>query len=364
MRSDNLVKLLAAIAGVITFAATQPAIAQSDDLAELDAQLPGTLVNDPTRIDWNIYGETSAEVVRDDAIPGGKAARRFTTRKPGPIYAVGAKVPLSKDIARGDTVTVGFYARKLSDDGAVQVRFQRDVEPYQGFGQTEVPLSREWTWHEVTAKADVSLAPGVGIVVFQFGQMPQSIEIGQTIVVKGASAIAPEATEAAPSPGAAVAALPSPLQGAGTLLNAPDKRDWIISADGGQAEQRQDSDIWLGRATRVVIDDPLDEGSALIARVPIEGAIRTGDQLLFAIAARDVNEGGDGAYLGATLIDKQTGELLAEPRYVKFAGKWQLGRIAFESPRGIAEGSAELALIFPDPGDRIDVGPVYVLRQD
>ena len=364
MRSNNFKKVLSAGAALIAVFAAPSASAQADDLVQLDAQLPGTLVNDPTRIDWVVYGDTAAEVVRDESIPGGKAARQFTTRGSGPIYNIGAKVPLLRNVARGDTITIGFYARKLSDDGAVQIRFQRDVEPYQGFGQTMVDLNRQWTWHEVTAQADVSLSPEVGIVVFQFGQMPQSIEIGQTIVVTGANAIAAPEAESGQATRTATSPLPPPLQGAGTLLNAPEKREWSFSADGGQTEERQEEAIWLGRATRVAVDESLEEGSALIARLPIEGSISANDRLLFAIAARDLNEAGDGAYVGATLIDKQTGSPLAEPRYVKFAGKWQLGRIEFESPRDIDAGTAELALIFPDPGDRIDVGPVYVLRQN
>ncbi|MXP09518.1 hypothetical protein [Pseudoblastomonas halimionae] len=365
MRSNNLKKVLfAGGAALIAVFAAPSASAQADDLVQLDAQLPGTLVNDPTRIDWVVYGDTSADVVRDETIPGGKAAQQFTIRSNGPIYNIGAKVPLLREVARGDTITIGFYARKLSSDGAVQLRFQRDVEPYQGFGQTMVALNRQWTWHEVTAQADVSLSPEVGIVVFQFGQMPQSIEIGQVIVVTGANAIAAPEAESGQATRTATSSLPPPLQGSGTLLNAPENREWSFSADGGQTEERRENDIWLGRATRFLIDESLAEGSAHISRVPIEGAINAGDRLLFAIAARDLNEAGDGAYVGATLIDKQTGSPLAEPRYVKFAGKWQLGRIQFESPRDIDAGTAELALIFPDSGDRIDVGPVYVLRQN
>ena len=102
----------------------QAVLAQSSKqaLEQLDAQLPGDLVNDPSRLDWESYGaDLERQSMVDASIPGGGAAIRFEIRRADEfIYAAGTNVPLIKSVGRGDDVTIGFYARTIeaqTDDG-------------------------------------------------------------------------------------------------------------------------------------------------------------------------------------------------------------------------------------------------------
>ena len=67
------------------------------ELQALDDALPGSLINDPTRLDWQIFGtgQTSKPVKGED-IPGGKAALQITVPKAGAtLFEVGANAPIT-----------------------------------------------------------------------------------------------------------------------------------------------------------------------------------------------------------------------------------------------------------------------------
>ncbi len=54
------------------------------ELAAFDEQVPGDLINDPTRIDWASYGDNYETSGRQSAdIPGGGAARVFDIQAKG-----------------------------------------------------------------------------------------------------------------------------------------------------------------------------------------------------------------------------------------------------------------------------------------
>lgn len=166
-------------------------------LAQLAAQLPGTLINDPTSLDWARQGDgMKAKTIVDANIPGGGAATDYDVLAPGPDpWSQQVYVPLTGDIAKGDVVTVGFWARAVatpadSISGTVGVRVQENVQPWPGFGDNKVEIGTEWKWHEVSATATVDVPKKAGVVVFQLGAAKQQIEIGQAIVIKGAASIA------------------------------------------------------------------------------------------------------------------------------------------------------------------------------
>src|SRR6185437_7968023 len=75
-------------------------------LANLQKQLPGTLIDDPTSLEWATQGQGfKSHGVVDPAIPGGGAAVHFEIPKEDPKpYAIQAFVPLTSKIAKGDTV--------------------------------------------------------------------------------------------------------------------------------------------------------------------------------------------------------------------------------------------------------------------
>lgn len=164
-------------------------------LRSIDGQLAGALMNDPSRLDWDTYGDQfKSRGYADASIPGGQAALAFTVKQARENFSVGASVPLLGDIKQGDTMTVGFFARAITADtvdgkGRIGVRFQQNSAPYPGFGDTTISPDAEWGWYEVTAKANRDISKQLAIVTLQFGEAKQTVEVGQTIVVKGVPSI-------------------------------------------------------------------------------------------------------------------------------------------------------------------------------
>ena len=351
-----------------------PAAAQdSEMLNALDAQLPGDLVNDPSRIDWQSYGaDLNASAVVDESIPGGGAARRFEIKRAAEfIYTAGTNIPLVEAVNRGETVTIGFYARAVEADtddgkGVVRVRFQRNAEPYPGFGEQTLSIGTEWEWYEVSAEAEQKLRTKDGIVAIQFGRTRQIIEIGQAIVVSGAAKIA----EAAPVQVAAARVqtaeleMPDALEGAGTLINDPGQGTWKFGGSAGTYANRDEPEIWMMKATRFEIAQPGTELTDLSTTIPINQAIRQGDELMIAIAARTISSNNaDGKAVAASRIQGTA------PPFESFAANrftvgenWQLVRIKTKAPRDYDAGGAELELYFGGTQQAVDLGPVYVFK--
>lgn len=364
---------IAITALVATAAATPlPVIAQAlpEAVKALEAQLPGTLVNDPSRIDWESYGpEFYAESIKDPSIPGGGAARRFHVNKANEfIYTAGANIPLIRNVKRGDTITLGFWARAVSaatDDGkgVLRVRFQQDAPPYPGFGEQTLAIGPEWQWYEVTTRAEQGLARKDGIVAIQFGRTRQVLEIGQAIVITGAASIAGAASPAAtPQPASTPAVeLPKPLANAGLLFNDPTRRDWRISANGGTVEHRDEAGIWLGKATRLGTGNAND--ASVKATLELPGPAVNGQELLVAFAARTVaSTNPDGrAVVDVTLDSAATGMPLSGTR-IALGPNWQLVRYVARPDADAQEGQLNVSLQVSGPGQSVDIGPVYMIR--
>jgi len=363
-------------AGALALSSAAPAQDLSPELQALDAKLPGTLINDPSRLDWATQGiGFKSRSVTDPAIPGGGAAVQFEIRKADPKpYTIQAFVPLLSKIARGDAVTIGFYARALSAEtadgkGVVNVRFQQNSDPWPGFGDAAVKVGSEWEWHEVSGISDIGVAKEVAVVALQLAGARQTIQIGQAIVVKGASAIVGAAdpsrqTDAALAALAEAVELPPPLKDAGRLVNRPDVRGWGNSGPAGSYAELDDKTIWLGKATRFTVTEKgrnrWDVGTSIALR---EG-IAAGDKLLIAIAAKTVSAStADGKALVGVRVQS------SDPPHEGFADhlvavgpNWQLIRLNTTATQAIAEGKAQIALHFAEAAQVVDVGPVYVFK--
>lgn len=354
--------------------APMPALAQSlsPELKALDEQLPGVLVSDPSRIDWDSYGpDFYAESVIDESIPGGGAARRFhVNRATEFIYTSGTNIPLIRDVERGDVVTIGFWARTVeastSDGkGVVRVRFQQDAPPYPGFGEKTLEIGTEWDWYEVTAPVEQKLRRKDGIVAIQFGRTKQILEIGQAIVVSGASTIegTPVPAPAAPAP-SVENLIPPPLAGQGILLNDPRSRDWAISAVSGSSEPRDEPGIWLGKATRLVTTAGSAAGAGVTARIPIGEALAEGDEFQIAIAARTISAASPTgrATIGISLEHGEGTRSRFARNRMEVGSNWQLIRIRTRAPAAVAAGTGEVVLEIGELEQAVDIGPVYVLK--
>ena len=360
----------AAFAAALIVSAAPQAAAQDlpADVKALEAQLPGRLANDPSRIDWESYGpDFYAESFKDPSVPGGGAARRFHVNKASEfIYTAGTNIPLIRNVKRGDTITLGFWARTVSatsDDGkgVLRVRFQQDAPPYPGFGEQTLAIGPEWQWYEVTSTAEQGLDRKDGIVSIQFGRTKQILEIGQAIVITGASSIAGATPAAAPAPVATRAELPKPLMNAGTLFNDPTRRDWRVTASGGTITHREEPGIWLGKATALATGDAPD--ASVKATLDLPGPVVKGEELLVAFAARTVaSSNPDGkAVVEATLVSAATGEPLSGTR-IALGPNWQLVRYIARPELDAQAGQLTIGLTVAGASQTVDIGPVYMIR--
>ncbi|MEL7218678.1 MAG: hypothetical protein AAGK01_09645, partial [Pseudomonadota bacterium] len=346
---------------------------EENALEALDDQLPGELVSDPTRIDWQSYGgDLEASAVVDPSIPGGGAARRFVIKRAAEfVYSAGTNIPLIGNVNRGETVTVGFYARTLDADsedgqGVLRVRFQRNVEPYPGFGEKTLSIGKDWKWYEVSATAEQKLRAKDGIIALQFGRTRQTIEIGQAIVVSGADRIAGEGPVqvAAASVQTTELEMPDALKGSGTLINNPGQAAWKFGGSAGRYTNRDEPEIWMMKATQFEVATAGTQLTDLSATIPINQAINAGDELMIAIAARTVSTtNSDGRAIAASRIQGTA------PPFESFAANrftvgenWQLVRIKTKAPRDYSAGGAQLELYFGGSEQTVDLGPVYIFK--
>jgi hypothetical protein len=352
------------MAGAMAALTAPPAQAQQPDLAALDAQIPGTLLNDPTSLAWGRQGETlRVESLTDPAIPGGGAANRYRISRAGPNpYSAQASVEILQDIDKGDTVTVGFWARSVEPaSGTLGLRIQRNADPWPGFADTTLTIGPEWKWHEVSAPATVDIAKGNGTLVFNLAGARQTIDIGQAIIVKGAASIAGTAPAATPAPAATVE-LPEPLRGAGRLVNNPAQRGWRNVGRAGAWQDRAEPAVWLGQATRFTSSSAGSED--VTTTIPLGTAVTAGAKYLVAVVARTESAATDDgkALVGVRVQDSQPPNPAFANAAFKVGPTWQLVRIPVTATADLPADRAEIVLDFARAVQAVDIGPVYVLK--
>jgi hypothetical protein len=340
------------------------------ELQALDDALPGTLINDPTRLDWSTFGAgLTTKPVKGDNIPGGKAATQFNVPKVGAtLYETGANAPISTGIKSGTDVVVAFYARTVSSsapdgNGRIGVRFQQNAAPYPGFGDRTLIIEKEWQLYEVAAKANISVPRGQAVVGFQLSGAKQVIEIGQTIVVSGATSLSAKATKKVQS--ATTDLLPQ-LQGKGKLISNPADKDWSFFGAGGSRSAVPSPNIpgTGGSAMLVKTNAPSANAYDVGANIPITDAIVEGDILLIAILARTAPDSSpDGSSKLGIRVQ------LNEAPYPGFGDNvltlgptWRLLQIKTQAKNAIAAGKGALALHFGAAAQAIEVGQVFVIN--
>lgn len=347
-----------------------PLLAQtrSPEVDALDAQLPGTIINDPTSLGWATQGAgLQKKSVTGADIPGGGAATRFTVPRAGAHpYDIAANVPILTAIAKGEDVTVGFWARTISastTDGkaTLNLRFQHNADPWPGFGDSSLSIGNEWKWYEMTANSTIDIPRGPGIMAFQLSAAKQSIEIGQTIVIKGARSIQPNVT-AGPAP---KLEMPPQLEGKGRLINRAESRAWGFNGAASTHSAFSDKGVYMGQATRFTSPSVGTNRWDIGANVVIEEAIKTGDVLHIAVTARTVSAATEDGK-GLVGIRVQDNSAAGYPGFAENAFKpgvnWQLIQIRTTATRDIPAGAAAIALHFAGAQQVVDIGPVYVLK--
>lgn len=357
---------LAALAPVAVAAQDQP----TAELQALDDALPGTLINDPSRMDWSFYGaEQKTKNVQDASIPGGGAAVRVEVPRAGAnIYDSGANVPIRRGIAVGRDVTVAFYARTVKSEapggkGKIGVRFQQNAAPYAGFGDTVLDIGSEWALYEVTARSDKALPTGQAVVGLQLAGAKQVIEIGQVIIVEGATSIRTTKrveTAAAPDP-----ELPPQLKDKGRMLNDPANRDWGFYG-AGQTTKATVTNVYGRVGTLFSVANAGAAPYASGASVTLNEEIKEGDVLLVAVLARTLSAAtADGQGMLSVRIQKNAAPydgFLDKP--VQVGPNWRLYQFRTQAPMDIAKGAGQLSLHTGAARQEIEVGPVYVIREE
>lgn len=368
MRKANILIAGAAMLMLPTtlWAGEQP----TPELQALDDALPGTLINDPTRLDWPTFGPgLTAKTVQNDSIPGGKAATQFSVPKAGAaLYDTGANAPISAGIKPNTDIVVAFYARTISaetSDGQARigVRVQQNEAPYPGFGDTTFVIGKEWKLYELSTKSNVAIAKGKAVVGFQLSGAKQVIEIGQTIVVSGATSLTKKAAVASQS--ATTDLLPQ-LLGKGQLISNPANKDWVFHGSGGVRSTVPSPNIpgTGGSAMLVKTSAPGANAYDVVASIPITEAIAPGDVLLLAVLARTAPDNSpDGTSKLGIRVQ------LDEPPYPGFGDNvltlgpnWRLLQIKTTARSAIPAGKGVLSLHFAAAAQAIEVGQVYVLN--
>lgn len=330
--------------------------------------IPGKLINNPATLDWSGNGKDyQKRGITGADIPGGGAAAHYViTRRGTHPYDVTADIAVTQDIAKGDDVTIGFWARTVSaetpdHEGTIGLRVQQNSAPWPGFIDKTLAIGPAWKWYEVTGAATLALPKGTAIVSLQLAGARQTIDIGQMIVIKGAKAIAPTAPNAA----TAAVELPPQLAGKGRLLNHPDSRAWGFAGPDASHADQPDKTIYLGKSTRFTSPGVGAHPWDISTQIPIDDAITESDQLLIAFAARTVSAAtDDGKATIGVRIQNNT-----PPDYPGFANttikagsNWQLIQFRVSGPDAVPAGKAVLALHFAGAQQVVDIGPVYILK--
>jgi hypothetical protein len=366
--SADMKKTLA-LAATLAIAPAAPAAAQvrqpSAELQTLDDALPGTLINDPTRLDWTVFGSgASSKAIKGTSAPGGGALQITVPKKGATPYEIGTNAPITAAIKPGQRITVAFYARTIKAEttdgrGRVGVRFQQDSAPYPGFGDTRLTIGNDWQLYEVTALSDRAINAGQAVVGFQLAEAKQIIEIGQTIVVEGAtSIIAKSGTTYIPTP----IMLPQ-LEGKGTLVNDPAATDWQFYGTGLTHETVAAKGMPGDNATRISVAKTGTNVYDAGANVPFARTITQGDIMIIAVLARTISaDTPDGLGKIGVRIQQNASPYPGFGDHVLSVGPtWKLLQIKTQARIDIAAGQAAVALQLAGAKQTVEIGRVYVL---
>jgi hypothetical protein len=178
-----------ALSAISLAAGTATAKQPNAVLQAIDDALPGTLINDPTVVDWVVYGNSKKpKQVAAPETPGQYAMQLKVVKKGAQKYDMGVNVPIRTGIESGNMITVAFWARAVKADtadgnGIVGVRINENKEPYGGFGDRDVKIGSEWKLYEAKMRSTMTLAAGQAVAGFQLAGAKQTIEIGQVYVL-------------------------------------------------------------------------------------------------------------------------------------------------------------------------------------
>lgn len=353
----------AMLAGVMVFSQSPAAFADEAELAALQAALPGKLMNDPTRIDWPVYGQgQKSKRVKTPGVGGG-AALQVTSPVASPAaHSIGVNVPLKAGVVPGQAITIAFWARAVSADtpdgnGRIGLRIQMDGPPWTGFGDNTLSVGPDWKLHEVKVQANTAIEAGHATLGFQLAAARQVIEIGQLFVLD--MGVKPAGGGAVP---AAEIRMPVPEGLPGTLLNDPASLNWGVYGTQTYAKVAT-PDAGGGYALRVTSPAAQEKAFAIGVSVPLLPAIKTGQNITIAFWARaaeaDTPDGN--GRLGLRIQ-------MNGPPYTGFGDNmlsigrdWKLYQVKTQSNLDAAAGNAVLGFQLAAARQVLELGQIFVL---
>jgi hypothetical protein len=337
------------------------------ELQALDDALPGTLINDPSKLDWAVFGPGEGhKAIKGPDIPGGGGALQFTIPKAGAtLYEIGTNAPISAAIKPGQQIVVAFYARTAKaatadGKGRIGVRFQQNAAPYPGFGDTTLTIGTTWELYEVRATADKAIAKGQAVVSFQLSGAKQTIEIGQTIVVEGATSIKSRATAVSnPAP----IMLPQ-LEGKGTLINNPSSQQWDIYGTGETHKVVPAKGMPLGSALQFAVTTVGKNAYDIGTNVPITAKISEGDVLTVAFLARTISaDTPNGAGKIGLRVQRNAAPYPGfGDTQLAIGPNWKLYQLRTQAKIDIEKGQGVVALQLAGAKQVVEIGPAYILN--
>ncbi len=183
-------------AALLTFSGALPVHAKDDVSAEitaalkaLDAQLPGTLINNPYDIQWRTDGSDKRDsVVKSEGAPGGMAYRVVVKKSKRNHWDTAARIPMTEAIEKDDVIMMSFWARaakppKGKDTGLVTVSIQRNIDPYDSVVEKRMDLETEWKLYSISGKANRNYSADKTNINFNLAHAKQTIEFGQFYVM-------------------------------------------------------------------------------------------------------------------------------------------------------------------------------------
>lgn len=189
-------RLGASVLAMIYFGFSGAALAQGTPspeelaaLAALEAELPGTLMNNPIAPGWNTYGgEHATKVIRVPEVPGEYAYEVRIKQPNRNPWDVSVTAPLNAGVTKGDAVLVAFWARAEKPSEAtgaadVQVRVQEIGAPYTGVAEAAMSINTNWQLHYVKGIAPADYKQGDINIAFNVGKYKQTIQFGQVYVM-------------------------------------------------------------------------------------------------------------------------------------------------------------------------------------
>ncbi len=338
------------------------------DLAKLKAELPGELINDPTNLDWTVFGPGAAWHPRKGAdLPGGGALEIVIPAKAATLFANGTNVALTRPVKLGQDTVISFYARTIKADtvdgnGVIGVRFQLNAAPYPGYGDQVLSIAHEWKLYEVAARADRDLPLGQGVVSLQLSGARQTVQIAQTIVQANAMSIVKHAA-VVPCKVKTPALMPQ-LAGQGEMLTEINALNWELGG-AGRMDRITACGVAGDNALRFTIPAAGKNVYDSAVTLPLNAAVKAGDHLLVAFIARTV-KAETPAGTGLLTVRLQDNN----PPYPGFADHtfdigptWKLIQLRTVAKADLAAGQGAVALHLAGAAQVIDLGRVYVLRQ-